>query len=335
MTQAQLPSESGPNPPDVGVRPLVAILGPTGAGKSALSLQAAQVFDGEIVNCDSLQLYRHFDIGTAKLTAAQRGRIPHHLIDIADPDEIFTAGEYGRRARLALDEISERGRLPVLCGGTGFYLRALLAGLFAGPSRDEALRGRLAARERRRPGSLHRLLSRFDSTAARRIHPRDLPKVTRALEVRLLAKRPVSELFHAGRNPLRGYLSLKLVLNPNREALYHRLDTRCRSMFEAGLLDEVRHILDLGFSPNVKPFESHGYKQALQLLRGELTPERALELAQRNTRRYAKRQLTWFRQEPAAEWVPGFGDDPDVGRKVLERIGEFLTSPPRKPAEHF
>ena len=326
MTEAHSQGKPRPEVPDAAERPLVAIGGPTGTGKSSLALAVAEAFGGEIVNCDSLQVFRYFDIGTAKLPESGRRGIPHHLIDIVNPDEIFTAGDYARRGRAALGEISARGRLPVVCGGTGFYLRALISGLFEGPVRDEALRERLAARERRRPGCLHRLLSRLDSAAARKIHPHDVPKVTRALEVCLLARRPVSELFRAGRNALEGYRALKLVLNPDRESLYERLDARCRAMFEGGLMDEVRHILDLGFSPRVKPFESHGYKQALQLLCGELTPPQAIEQAQRNTRRYAKRQLTWFRQEPSVEWISGFGDDTAVSRQVLVRVREFLNT---------
>jgi tRNA dimethylallyltransferase len=305
--------------------PLVAILGATGSGKSSLALDLAQNFDGEIVNCDSLQIYRYFDLGTAKLPAGERRGIPHHLIDILNPDEIFTAGEYARRAREVINAISARGRLPIVAGGTGFYLRALLSGLFAGPERDQALRDRLAARERRRPGSLHRLLTRFDIQSARRIHRNDTPKVTRALEVCLLARRPISELFAAGRNALEGYRILKLGLWPDRDALYQRLDRRCQEMFEGGLADEVRGILARGFPASCKPFESHGYKQILQQLNGELSPKEALFYAQRNTRRYAKRQMTWFRQESPVEWLRGFGDDAGVSREALQRVRNFLT----------
>lgn len=320
---------------DAGGYPLVAILGPTGSGKTALSLEVAGAFGGEIVNCDSLQVYRHFDVGTAKLAEAERRGIPHHLIDIVDPGEVFTAGEYARRGRAVVAEISARGRLAVICGGTGFYLRALLDGLFEGPSRDAELREKLAARERRRPGSLHRLLGRLDAEAACKIHPRDIPKLTRALEVRVLARRPISELFREGRSGLRGYRALKLALQPDRPALYERLDARCRAMFEGGLIDEVRAILALGFPPGAKPFESHGYKQALALVRGEMSFEEALEQAQRNTRRYAKRQMTWFRREASVEWIQGFGDDPSVRQKVLDRAREYLTIPMQNPAEHF
>lgn len=309
---------------------MVAVAGPTGSGKSAIALDLAEAFDGEIVNCDSLQVYRHFDIGTAKLPMAERRGIPHHLIDIVNPDELFTAGEYARLARRTLAGISRRGKLPILAGGTGFYLRALLDGLFQGPARDQPLRDRLAARERRRPGSLHRLLGRFDSAAAQKIHANDVPKVTRALEVCLLTGRPATELFGAGRDALEGYRTLKLGLLPDRDALYSRLDARCAQMFEAGLVDEARRILSLGFAAACKPFESHGYKQALQQIRGELSPPDAVFYAQRNTRNYAKRQLTWFRREPGLVWLKGFGDAAEMRHIAIERAGAFLT-----PARNF
>jgi len=316
-------------------RPLVAILGATGTGKSSLALDIAGAVEGEIVNCDSLQVYRHFDVGTAKLTFPERRGIPHYLIDIVEPDEIFTAGEYARRARDVIAEISARQRVPILCGGTGFYLRALLYGLFEGPSRNQELRDRLRARETQRTGSLHRLLSRFDPAAATKIHPNDVPKVMRALEVCLLARRPMTELFRERRTALIGYRTLKLGLRPDRAALYDHLNARCRSMFACGLIDEIRRILELGFSATVKPFESHGYKQALQFRNGELDLEQAIELAQRNTRRYAKRQLTWFRREPSIEWLDGFGDEPAIRQQALVRVRQFLTSAPEKDPEHF
>ncbi|MBZ5620314.1 MAG: tRNA (adenosine(37)-N6)-dimethylallyltransferase MiaA [Acidobacteriia bacterium] len=305
--------------------PLVAVVGPTGSGKSGLALALAKEFNGEIVNCDSLQVYRYFDIGTAKLPLEERRVIPHHLIDVVDPDELFTAGEYARLARDIIAGISARGRIPVLAGGTGFYLRALLDGLFEGPSRDQALRDRLAARELRRPGSLHRLLTRFDSVAARKIHRNDVPKVTRALEVCLLTRRPVTDLFRQGRDALRGYRTLKLGLLPDRDALYQRLDLRCAGMFEAGLVEEVRHILSLGFAATAKPFESHGYKQALEFIRGELNPREAVFYARRNTRQYAKRQVTWFRREAGLVWLKGFGDAGEIYNAARERITSFLT----------
>ncbi|MDR3701734.1 MAG: tRNA (adenosine(37)-N6)-dimethylallyltransferase MiaA [Candidatus Sulfopaludibacter sp.] len=324
-TTTDKPASCEPVPEDVLKLPLVAVAGPTGSGKSDLALVLAEEFNGEVVNCDSLQVFRYFDIGTAKLPLHQRCGILHHLIDIINPDELFTAGEYARLARQTLAEISARGKLPIVAGGTGFYLRALLDGLFEGPSRDQPLRDRLAAREARRPGSLHRLLTRFDSAAAGKIHANDVPKVMRALEVCLVTRRPVSELFRQGRDALRGYRTLKLGLLPDRDILYPRLDARCAWMFENGLVDEVRHILSLGFPASCKPFESHGYKQTLQLLNGELHLRDAVFYAQRNTRNYAKRQLTWFRRESELVWLRGFGDAPEVRQMALARVSAHLT----------
>jgi tRNA dimethylallyltransferase len=314
---------------------LVAVAGPTGSGKSDLAVAIATEFEGEVVNCDSLQVYRHFDLGTAKLAVGDRRGIPHHLIDILDPDEVFTAGEYARRARAVLASISKRGRLPIIAGGTGFYLRALLDGLFRGPVRDQSLRQRLADRERRRPGSLHRILQRLDRAAAHRIHAHDVPKVMRALEVCVLMRRPLSELFGSGRDALRGYRALKIGLQPGRDALYRRLDERCRQMFEGGLRGEVERILALGFPADAKPFESHGYKQALELLRGELTLKEAIFYAQRNTRRYAKRQMTWFRQEQGMVWLAGFGEEPQIRAAALELVAGYLTNIQQNSAEPF
>ncbi len=305
--------------------PLLVIVGPTGSGKSELALCSAEEFHGEVVNCDSLQLYRHLNIGTAKLLPSERRGVPHHLIDILDPDEVFTAGEYARRARPLLSEIAGRGRLPIVVGGTGLYLRALLEGLFPGPARDEALRARLAAREARRPGSLHRLLSRFDPPAAQRIHASDVQKLIRAVEVCLLTRRPLSSWFAEGHDPLRGFRTLKLGLDPPRQALYRRLDMRCERMFAGGLVEEVRRMLSLGFSPTSKSLESHGYRQALQILRGELDPEQALCYACRNTRHYAKRQWTWFRRDPDIVWMSGFGDQPQTQAAALRLVGDFLA----------
>lgn len=311
--------------PDTGsLRPLIAVLGPTGSGKSDLALDIAQAFDGEVVNCDSLQVYRHFNIGTAKLPESERRGIPHHLIDIVDPDELFTAGEFARRARESIAGIDARGRLPILAGGTGFYVRALLDGLFSGPERDEPLRLRLAQREKRHPGSLHRILRRLDRAASGKIHPNDVPKVTRALEVCLLTRRPVTELFDSGREALTGYRVLKLGINPDRDILYEKLDSRCRAMFESGLADEVRQILSLGYSQLCKPFESHGYKQTLQMLNGELNEREAIFYAQRNTRNYAKRQMTWFRRERELVWLRGFGVEDTVRCAALDRVRRFL-----------
>jgi tRNA dimethylallyltransferase len=303
---------------------VIAILGPTGSGKSDLALAVAETFAGEVVNCDSVQIYQYFDIGTAKLSLERRCGIPHHLIDFLPPDQVFTAGEYAGLARGVLAEISARGRLPIVTGGTGFYVRALIDGLFPGPSRDQALRDRLASRERHKPGSVHRLLRRLDPQAAVRIHPNDLPKLVRALEVCLLTRRSVTELFQQGRDALQGYRVLKIGLAPPRDRLYERLDLRTMHMFETGLVEEVRGILARGYSASAKPFESHGYRQAVQLLNGELSLQQAIFYAQRNTRRYAKRQMTWFRQEPGMQWFTGFGDEMHVQREILDRIRDFL-----------
>ena len=304
---------------------LIAIVGPTGCGKSELALRVAENFHGEVVNCDSVQIYRFFNVGTAKLPEEGRRGIPHHLIDIANPDEVFTAGDFARVGRPVLSEIASRGNLPIVTGGTGFYLRALLDGLAPGPQRDASLRGRLRARETRRPGSIHRILRRLDPATAARIHPNDIPKVMRALEICISARSTATEVFAAGRDALQGFRVLKLGLFPNRDQLYERLESRMEAMFAAGLIEETKSILARGYSPDCKPFESIGYKQALQSIRGELSPKDAQFYAARETRRYAKRQMTWFRQDHGIEVVSGFGDDPAVIEQVVQRVGSFLA----------
>jgi tRNA dimethylallyltransferase len=299
--------------------PLVAIVGPTGSGKSALSLRLCEEFGGEVVNCDSLQIYRYFDIGTAKTPPAERRGIPHHLLDIADPDRTFTAGEYAAAGRPVLASIG-RTSLPVVTGGTGLYLRALLDGLFPAPSRDGELRARLGSRERRRPGLLHRLLRRVDPPAARTIHANDIPKLIRALEVYMLTRRPITSWFAQGRDGLSGFRILKIGLASPRDQLYQRLDERYGKMLAEGLVGEVESILEMGWPESSKPFESHGYRQILRMLRGEMTPEQALVEARRNTRRYAKRQMTWFRKEPGVEWLAGFGEDPVVQKAAIDLV---------------
>jgi len=300
------------------------VLGPTGSGKSDLAIHIAQALGGEIINCDSLQLYRGFDIGTAKVPEKERRGIPHHLIDILDPGELFTAGDYARVAREALLAIAGRQKLPVVVGGTGLYLRALLEGLSPAPARDAAIRARLVLREKKRPGSLHRILSRLDTSAAVRIHRNDVKKIIRALEVHMLEKKPLSALFEQGRAPLRGFQPVKLGLNPPRELLYQRLDARTAEIFRLGLIDEVRRLRASGVPGSAKPFESLGYKQALQVLDGSMTGEQAVQSTQLETRRYAKRQVTWFRREPRVHWFAGFGDDAPVrieALAILERAG--------------
>jgi tRNA dimethylallyltransferase len=307
--------------------PLPVVLGPTGSGKSDLSLCIAHAVGGEIVNCDSLQVYRGFDIGTAKVPPFERQGVPHHLLDIVEPTSLFTAGDYARVAEAAVSEISGRGRTAVLVGGTGFYLRGLLEGLSPGPSRDDVLRARLQGRELRRPGSLHRILARLDPASAARIHPNDKNKTMRALEVRLLQGAPLSAMFERGRAALGGYRPIKIGLDPPREPLYARLNERARKMFDpGGLAEEVGRLLSAGVPPEAKPFESLGYKQALLMVQGRISVEQAIESTQLETRRYAKRQRTWFRKEQGVHWIEGFGGDAQVQTEalsILSRAGAF------------
>jgi tRNA dimethylallyltransferase len=303
--------------------PLIVIAGPTGSGKTELALRVAQQFHGEIVNCDSLQVYRGFDIGTAKLGPEERRGVPHHLIDILDPGELFTAGEYARRARPILHEIAGRARVPVIAGGTGFYLRALLEGLPPGPARHPDLRTRLLDREQKRPGAVYRLLTRLDGEAAVRIHVNDMNKTLRALELRLLRNAPAATQEKPER--LAGFQVWKIGLNPPREALYEYLNQRLRRMFERGLEEEVRGLLARGVSPLAKPFESLGYKEVLLYLTGQLDREKAIEAAQIATRQYAKRQLTWFRREPDLHWFGGFGGDPSIAARICSFLGSAIS----------
>jgi tRNA dimethylallyltransferase len=299
---------------------LPAILGPTGSGKTALSLFLGERLGGEIVSCDSVAVYRELEIGTAKPTREERQRVPHHLIDVAAPLELVTAGDYARKARQSIREIAARHRVPVIVGGTGLYLRALLEGLFSGPPRSEDLRERLRERARERGVEyLHRVLQRLDAEAARAIHANDVPKVIRALEVCMASRAPMTELWRQGRDPLGGFRILRIGLNPDREALYQRLNARAREMFAQGLVEETR-VLRERYGPAVRPLSSLGYKQATQYLEGDLSLEQAITAAQQGHRNYAKRQITWFRREPDVQWFAGFGSDARVQQQCLEWI---------------
>jgi tRNA dimethylallyltransferase len=302
----------------------ILLLGPTGSGKTALSLAMGERFNGEIVSCDSVAVYRGMDLGTAKPTAADRARLPHHLIDVADPDQPFTAGEYSRRARAALHEIAARGHLPIVTGGTGLYLRALTEGLFAGPARQQMLRDRLQqSRKRHGEGWLHRLLRRLDPASAARIHSNDAAKLIRAIEVCLAARKPLSEVLGSkvlARDPLTGFRLLRIGLNPPRPALYARLNQRASAIFAAGLTEETRALL--ARYGHVKALDSLGYRQALAVLAGTLSVEEAITAAQQGHRNYAKRQMTWFRREPEVHWIAGFGDEPEVMRAAAELVQE-------------
>jgi len=299
---------------------LVVILGPTASGKTALALALAETFHGEIVNCDSVAMVREFDVGTAKPGAAERARAPHHLFDVVDPTRYITAGEYARQARQILNEISLRYQLPIVVGGTGLYLRALLEGLFPGPQRSEELRERLReSLANHSSDHLHRILRRLDRVAAEKVHANDIPKLIRAIEVCLASRQKMSELWLAGRDPLRGFRILRLGLDPDRAELYDRINQRARRMFEIGLIEETERLTER-YGATARPLASLGYKQAIQLLRGELTREQAVQAAQQAHRNYAKRQITWFRREPDVQWFKGFGDDFAIQREALRSV---------------
>ena len=308
---------------------LVAILGPTASGKSALAVNLARQFSGEIVSCDSVAVYRQFEIGTAKPTAEQRALVPHHLLDVAQPGDAFTAGDYARQAREAIDQIAARGHLPIVVGGTGLYLRALLEGLFPGPQRSDELRQRLRSRALEHgPQHLHRILNRLDPAAATKIHANDTAKLIRAIEVCLTARAPMTDLWQRGREPLRGFRFLRIGLNPARDQLYERINLRAEQMFRDGLIEETKSLLDHYHSSKATALESLGYRQAGQFLRGELTREQAIAAAQQGHRNYAKRQMTWFRREPDVAWLEGFGDDPAVVARAGELVETALAAQP-------
>ena len=305
--------------------PLIVLVGPTASGKTALALALAEQFNGEIVSCDAVAVYRGLDVGSAKATAAERARVPHHAIDILNANEPSTAGDYARAARAALDEIKARKRLPTVTGGTGLYLRALLEGLAPAPPRDERLRERLRASVGRRgPAYLHRLLDRVDPAAAATIHPNDAPKTIRSLEVTLAARVPQSEQWRAGRDALEGFRVLQIGLNPPRVALYERINERAARMFDVGLLEETKAVCEQ-FGNSSRALGSLGYAQALALLRGEMTRAEAIAAAQQGHRNYAKRQMTWFRRDPRIEWLAGFGDDAAVQARVSDLVCAHLS----------
>jgi tRNA dimethylallyltransferase len=322
------PTHLDPHPETHSDPPLIVIAGPTAGGKTALALTLASRFPAEIVSCDSVCVYRGLEIGAAKPTTEERALVPHHLLDVVSPDENFTAGEYSRLAREAIAGIASRGRLPIVAGGTGLYLRALLDGLSAAPVRDEALRARLRERAEARgavsgSGRLHRILTRLDGEAAAAIHANDTPKVIRALEV-LLASRakgaglvPLKQQWRERpRDPLSGFRVLRLGLSPVRAELYERINRRAAAMFKRGLVEETKLLVER-YGYECRALASLGYLQAVQVLRGEMTRDEAVLAAQQGHRNYAKRQLTWFRREPEMRWLPGPGDDPAIAEQAL------------------
>jgi tRNA dimethylallyltransferase len=299
--------------------PLVAVVGPTASGKSALGVWLAEQFGGEVLACDSTQLYRGFDIGTAKPGVSERRGVPHHLVDVLTPSEAATAGGYRQMALAVLGDLRSRGRLPILTVGTGLYLRALLEGLADVPQRSEELRERLRTRaEEHGPDYLHRLLKRLDPEAAGKIAAPDQQKLIRAIEVCVLARRPVSEVHRTGRTPLAGWRAVKIGLMPPREALYERIHERTEAMLAHGWMEEVRGLMTSELPEDAKPFDFIGYRELREVLRGEKKLEEARAAIQQATRRYSKRQLTWFRKDPGVHWLAGFGDEPRVQDEVRQ-----------------
>jgi len=305
--------------------PLVVLVGPTASGKTSLSLKLAEEFNGEIVSCDAVAVYRGLDVGSAKPTAAEQARVPHHALDILDPDEASTAGDYARAARAALAEIKTRGGLPIVTGGTGLYLRALLEGLAPAPPSDEELRERLRERAAEHGSEyLYRLLERLDPVAAAAIHPNDVPKMIRSIEVTLAAQQRQSEQWQLGRDRLLGFRVLQIGLNPPRMALYERINDRAARMFDEGLLEETAAARER-FGDACRALGSLGYAQAVAMLRGEMPRLEAIAAAQQGHRNYAKRQMTWFRRDKQIQWLQGFGDDPDVQAHAAEMVRQHLA----------
>lgn len=299
---------------------LVGIVGPTASGKSALALRLAASVRAEVVGCDALQVYRGADIGTGKLPASERRGIPHHLLDVVEPSREFSAADYIRLAAPLIEDIDCRGKLPLVVGGTGLYLRALLRGLFEGPGRDPKLRSRIAGIARRRGSSfVHRMLARIDRSSAERIHPNDMVRAVRALEVSLLAKRPMSDMMKERTSPLAGYRAILIGLAPPRRLLAQRIDARVKRMFENGLVHEVRGLLDT-FGSDAPALKAIGYREVAQYLVGEIDLRQAQHLTLKATLQYAKRQMTWFRHEEGVVWFAGSGDDPEVAGVIEDYL---------------
>jgi tRNA dimethylallyltransferase len=305
-------------------KPLIVLVGPTASGKTSLALRLAEEFNGEIVSCDSVAVYREMEIGTAKPSHEERALIQHHMIDIAWPDQACTAGDYSRQAREALAGISARGRLPIVAGGTGLYLRALIDGLFPAPPQKPGHRERLRKLATTRgPAYLHRMLTRLDKIAAAAIHLNDVPKVIRAIEVSLAAEEPLTQQWQKGRDALTGYGILRLGLNPPRARLYERINQRAAAMFDRGLIEETERLI-ARYGADCRPLTSLGYAEAAAVLQNELTREQAVAQAQQGHRNYAKRQLTWFRREPHMQWLEGCGGDEDITAQALRLVSEHL-----------
>jgi tRNA dimethylallyltransferase len=313
------------SPPDKNS--VLAVVGPTASGKSELGIALALRLNGEVINCDSVQVYQEIEIATAKVPLADRRGVPHHLIDFISPSVNYTAGEWARRASEVIDEIESRGRVPILVGGTGFYLRALRKPFFPSPPTDTTLRERLnQIRESRGPEHLHRILKRIDPVAATTLYPRDWPRVQRAIEVRLQTGRAISEQMDKRPEPHESARRLRiLALNPPRAKLYQRINERTEAHFAAGLAGEVRGLLDKGVPANSNALGAHGYRRVVEFLSGQRDLPSAIEQTKLDVRHYAKRQLTWFRHEPNVEWFDGFGEDPVIQARVEAAVGSSPT----------
>jgi tRNA dimethylallyltransferase len=313
-------------------RPVIAIVGPTASGKSELGIEMALRFGGEIINCDSVQVYREIEIATAKVPFHMRRGVPHHLIDFVPPEVNFTAGDWARAATRKIAEIEAASRLALIVGGTGFYLRALRFPFFMSPSTDEGLRARITRiRERRGALHLHRMLQRLDPGSAARLFPRDWPRVQRALEVRLQTGLSMSEVMGARKEPPPSAARIRaLALLPPRAELYARINERTEAHFAAGLVEEVRALLKRGVPRESNALGAHGYRRAVEFLTGERDESSAIEQTKLDVRHYAKRQLTWFRREPGIEWFEGFGDDPLVQERVAARIRKLMDDHPKQ-----
>ncbi len=303
-------------------KPVIAIVGPTASGKSTLGIEVALQLNGEIINCDSVQVYQEIQIATAKVPLEERKGIPHHLIDFVSPDINYTAGEWAREAAKKIEEIEAVCRVPLLVGGTGFYLRALRQPFFVSPPTDESLRSRInRIRERHGLEHIHRLLTRIDPLAAQQFYPRDWPRVQRAIEVYLQTGKSIVDQKPDRPEPHESSRRLRiLALNPPRDELYRRINERTEAHFAAGLVEEVQDLLARGFSPSSNALGAHGYRRVVEYLQGQRDLESAIEQTKLDVRHYAKRQLTWFRHEADVEWFDGFGEENAVLHSVLESI---------------
>ncbi|HUQ32584.1 MAG TPA: tRNA (adenosine(37)-N6)-dimethylallyltransferase MiaA [Pyrinomonadaceae bacterium] len=319
-------------PSNQSTKPVIAIVGPTASGKSELGIELALRLDGEIINCDSVQVYREIEIATAKVPVGERRGIQHHLIDFIRPEINYTAGEWARAAAEMIEEIEARGRIALLVGGTGFYLRALRTPFFPSPKTDERLRRRLTEiRERRGAVHLHRMLRRLDPQAALKLFERDWPRVQRALEVRLQTGELMSEKMPARMEPPPCASRIRVfALSPPRAELYRRINLRTEAHFAAGLVEEVRRLLEQGVPADSNALGAHGYRRVVEYLRGERGLESAVEQTKLDVRHYSKRQLTWFRREEGVEWIEGFGWETATQERVLSRVEDIIGGSPRE-----